>query len=309
MTDAPKTVERQRTKIAAVILAKDEERHIARCVDALREIATEIFVVDSLSTDRTAAVAKSAGAQVEFNAWVNYATQFNWALDHLPISSDWILRIDADEYFAPESIAPLLDAVRTAPEGVAGILVRRRIHFMGRWIRHGAVYPIWHLRLFRKGQGRCEQRWMDEHITLSRGAVVRSAADLIDDNLNSLTWWTAKHNGYASREAVDMLNARYRFLDGVSIDSASNPQAARKRFAKDILYGRTSPALRAFAYFAYRYFAKLGFLDGREGLIFHFLQGCWYRFLVDAKIAEVERATARGVDIKAAIQERLGISL
>lgn len=295
--------------IAAIIMTRDEERHIERCIKGLTGVADEIFVVDSHSTDRTAEIARALGARVAFNPWVNYATQFNWALDNLPIESDWILRIDADEYLLPESIPALLASVREAGDDVGGILVKRRIHFMGRWIRHGAIYPIWHVRLFRHGFGRCEQRWMDEHIKLDRGTLRSSPVDLVDDNLNTLTWWTAKHNSYASREAVDMLNARHRLFEETDLNTASNAQAAWKRFAKQAVYGRAPQGARAFAYFFYRYVVRLGFLDGREGLAFHFLQGCWYRFIVDAKIAEVERSVARGKDVKQAIRETLGITL
>src|SRR5690606_8015422 len=153
-------------------------------------------------------------------------------------------------------------------------------------------------------------RWMDEHIRVS-GPTVRFDGDLVDDNLNSLTWWTRKHNDYASREAVDLLNLEYRFMPHDSVASVmSGGQAGFKRWVKEVLYARLTPGLRAFVYFIYRYIVRLGFLDGPAGTSFHVLQGFWYRYLVDAKVAEVKRYMARtGVDIVAAISAVLGVDV
>ncbi len=130
---------------------------------------------------------------------------------------------------------------------------------------------------------------MDEHITVA-GPTMDFRGALIDDNLNSLTWWTDKHNRYASREAVDLLNIKYGFLPVDSIASLSDgSQASLKRWIKERVYARLPAGFRAFAYFFYRYVIRLGFLDGRAGTAFHVLQGFWYRYLVDAKVAEVER--------------------
>jgi hypothetical protein len=113
---------------------------------------------------------------------------------------------------------------------------------------------------------------------------------LIDANLNSLTWWTDKHNRYASREAVDLLNLKYGFLPIDSVASLANgSQASFKRWIKERVYARLPAGFRAFTYFFYRYVVRLGFLDGSAGTTFHLLQGFWYRYLADAKVAEVER--------------------
>ncbi|HWH40629.1 MAG TPA: glycosyltransferase family 2 protein, partial [Usitatibacter sp.] len=207
-------------RIAAIVLTKNEERHIVRCLQSLAGFADEVFVVDSGSSDRTIDLAKSHGATVLANPWRNYATQFNWGLDNAPITADWVMRIDADEFLAPGSGEELRRTVAAAPSNVTGIVIRRQIHFLGRWIRHGAIYPIYHLRLWRRAYGRCEERWMDEHIELSQGETRVVAADIIDANLNSVTWWTEKHNSYASREAVDILRQRY--------ESAGSREGARK---------------------------------------------------------------------------------
>jgi hypothetical protein len=161
--------------------------------------------------------------------------------------------------------------------------------FQGRLIRFGGFFHIRILRLFRYGRGRCEDRWMDEHIKVT-GRTTNFRGVLIDENLNSLTWWCDKHNRYASREAVEMLNLKYGFLPSDSVAGLANgSQASFKRLVKERVYARLPAGFRALTYFFYRYVIRLGFLDGRTGTTFHVLQGFWYRYLVDAKVAEVER--------------------
>ena len=161
---------------------------------------------------------------------------------------------------------------------------------MNGWIKHGGYYPTYLLRLWRYGSGKYEERWMDEHVKLEHGKTITFENDFIDDNLNNLTWWTDKHNNYATREAIDLLNIKYKFssADGLNAN-LSEAQDKRKRWLKENLYTRLPLFIRPFFYFIYRYIFKLGFLDGIPGLIWHFLQGFWYRFLVDAKVYDIER--------------------
>jgi hypothetical protein len=159
---------------------------------------------------------------------------------------------------------------------------------MNQWIRRGGYYPIWLLRLWQRNKGICEELWMDEHIKLSEGQTIEFKNDIVDHNLNNLTWWTQKHNNYAIREVIDLLDIKYNFADTERvIPKLFGTQEQRKRFLK-LKYASLPLFTRPFAYFLYRYFVKLGFLDGKKGLMWHFLQGLWYRFLVDAKIYEVE---------------------
>lgn len=298
------------SSLSVVILALNEERHIARCIESLRPFASKIFVVDAHSSDATRAIARSLGAEVHENTWVNYATQFNWGLDNLPIASQWVMRMDADEYVTPE-LARELQNLASLDESVTGLYVRRRVMFMGRWIRHGGYYPTWLLRVWRAGLGRCEHRWMDEHIRVQSGASRHLPFDIVDDNQNNLTWWTAKHNGYATREAIDLLNIRYGLFATDDLRTAPPTAQERiKRLLKERIYARLPLGMRALIYFLYRYVLRLGFLDGRRGAIFHFLQAFWYRFLVDAKIFELEqRAKRRGVDVKTVIESEYGVRL
>lgn len=295
--------------LTVVILTRDEERHIARCIDSVAAIAQRIVVVDSGSTDRTVDIAQGHGATVKSHVWRNYATQFNWALDQLPEDTDWVMRLDADEVVSPELAAQITAALPGLGPEVEGVTMGRRMAFMGRPIRHGGVFPVKVLRIFRHGRGRCEDRWMDEHIKVS-GKVVDLPGEMLDDNLNSLTWWTEKHNSYASREVVDLLNLEYGFMPHDTVAGFGKGQAGVKRWLKEQVYARLPGGLRASAYFIYRYLLRGGFLDGREGLAFHVLQGFWYRFLVDAKLAEV-RKVLRETDIspEAALMRTTGIDV
>lgn len=278
--------------IAAIILTYNEEKHIKRCIWSLNPVCDQVFVIDSGSTDRTVEIAKEAGAtQVLVNPWKNYATQFNWALENAPINSEWVWRIDADEYLDKGLGESVKKAIQESPDDVTGLYVRRRIDFMGHPLLHGGWYPQYHLKIWKFGHGACENRWMDEHIRLDDGRTIMiEQGDQVDANLKDMGWWTQKHNGYATREMVDMLMMEYGMDDDANeIEPklfGTGPQ--RKRWLK-LRYVKAPLFVRPFINFILRYFIKRGFLDGKAGLFWNFLQGFWYRFLVDAKIFEVKR--------------------
>lgn len=300
----------QKPHLTAIILTKDEEKHIARAIGSLDGIADSILVVDSGSTDRTLEIAQSLGAETTFNPWVNYATQFNWALDQLTAEqTDWVFRLDADEYVTPELSSTIKAKLANLAEKTDGVMIGRRMTFLGRPMRYGGLFPVKVLRIFRNGKGRCEERWMDEHIKVD-GASVDWTDEIIDDNHNSLTWWTNKHNSYASREVVDILNVEIGFMSHDTVASLSEGEPGLKRWIKEKIYQRLPSGLRAFGYFFYRYVIRLGFLDGREGLAFHALQGFWYRFLIDTKLYEVRSYMKKhNADPRSAILAVLDIDL
>ncbi len=276
-------------------------------------MASRIVIVDSYSTDRTCEIARKLGVEVLQNPWLNYATQFQWGLDHSNITTEWTMRIDADEYLTPDLISEINARVSHLEPNFTGILIKRQVHFMGKWIRHGGYYPTKLLRLWRTGVGEIEQRWMDEHVKLSHGHTIEFVHDLVDDNLNTLTWWTAKHNQYSTREAVDLLNKEYNLFIEDSVlasEAVQESQVERKRWMKDNMYVRMPIFLRSILYFLYRYFLLLGFLDGRKGLIWHFLQGFWYRFLVDAKIYQIKHlAQKNNKTIREVLTDDFGVKL
>jgi glycosyltransferase involved in cell wall biosynthesis len=285
--------------ISVIILTFNEEKHIARCIKSLLAFTDKIFIVDSGSTDKTVEIATGLGAVVQYNPWVNYAQQFNFGIENNPFKTKWLMRMDSDEYVLPELANEINTKLFVLATEITGVYVKRRVMFFDKWIKRGAYYPIWLLRLWQNGKGVCEETWMDEHIKLTEGKHHNFDHDIVDHNLNNLTWWTQKHNLYAIREVIDLLNMKYDFREFESVEpNLFGSQEQRTRYLK-MKYASLPLFTRPILYFIYRYFVRFGFLDGVQGLMWHFLQGFWYRFLVDAKIYEVYHRV--GKDKKAII--------
>lgn len=294
----------QALPITAIVMTFNEHRNLPACLEALKGRVEDVVVVDSFSTDDTTDIARSYGARVLQRAFLNQAEQLQWALGNAGIRTPWVMRVDADERWTKEGLATLAPLLED-PE-LAGINVRMRIYFMGRFLRHGGMYPNLFLRVFRlKGAG-VEQRWMDEHVRVE-GRVVSPRIDVIEANYDrqqNIGLWTIKHNNYSTREAVDVLVAKHGLARVDTIARFSGGKTARKRWLKERVYGRTPLFVRPLLLFAYRYFVRLGLLDGLPGLIFHVLHGFWYRFLVDVKVMQIERLAAEtGRTIPAVIEE------
>lgn len=274
--------------ITVIILTFNEEKHIERCITSLGDISDSVFLVDCYSTDKTVEIASQNGAIVIQREWPgNQASQFNWALQNLPIETEWVLRIDADEILLPELVEEFKHKLENLENDVTGIVLKRRHYFLGRWVKRG-IYPIKLLRVFRFQKAKCEQRWMDEHIHLLEGHAIEFENDFVDHNLHNIHWWIQKHNGYAIREAIELLDVELGFLPDNQINQKLGKQAIAKR-KKKLKYAKQPLFLRSFAYFIYRYIIKLGFLEGKEGFLWNFFQGWWYRTLVDAKIFEIKK--------------------
>lgn len=290
--------------LTVLILTYNEALHIERCIASVAQCAARVVVIDSGSTDGTRELATASGAQVLQNAWTNHSTQVNWAIDNADIATRWTMRLDADEIVLPE-----LAAVLSKLDGLdaAGATVNRQLHFLGRWIRWGGIYPVRSLRLWQTGRGRCEDRLMDEHIIVD-GPVAHIDADIADINLNSLSWWTEKHNRYSTLEAIETLRAEHRAALEAGLRTSDS--VLKKHRIRLYIYAHLPLGLRALAYFVYRYFFRLGLLDGWQGLAFHGLQGGWYRFLVDLKVIEMRKnMAARAQTLVAFVKSEFGHEL
>ncbi len=277
--------------LSAVILTYNEEANLPGCLASLRGLADEVVVVDSGSTDQTAEIARRYGARVVAHEFETQARQLNWALEHIPWQGNWVLRLDADERVSPELATELQVSLPSVEADVTGYYLKRRVYFLGRWMRHGGYYPTWLLRVWRRGCARSDDRVMDEHMVLLRGRVLYLRHDIVEQNQKGLSAWVDRQNRYASREAAAVLKGA---APTGTPPSFFGPPEARRRWLKYRVYLLVPRFLRAWLYFVFRYVFQLGFLDGREGLIFHFLHGCWYRFLIDAKIYELQLRDRRG---------------
>jgi len=273
------------TRLSVLILTHDEEKNLPFALESLKPLAPEIVIVDSGSRDRTLQIAAEAGCRVFEHPFTTHAKQVNWAIETIPFEGAWIMRLDADEWLTPELAAELDEKLSTLPAGIGGLMVKRRVYFWGRWIRHGGYYPTWLLRVWRRGAARCEDRDMDEHMLVHTGTIADLTHDIVDENHKGLAFWIDKHNRYSDHEVSAL-----RKEETETAAAAVGTDVARKRRLKNGLYARAPRFFRAFLYWQFRYVAQFGFLDGKAGLVFHFLQGFWYRLLVDAKLEEAERA-------------------
>jgi len=301
--------------LTAIILTLNEEIHLERCLENVLKLTSQIVVVDCFSTDKTLEIANSYGVTVLQRTWDgSHSTQVNWALNQLaalPIKTDWVIRIDADEVLTPELVSQIKNTLIETPNEVNGISCIRKIKFQGKLIRFGGVGSNRVMRLFRYGFGQSESRWMDEHIKV-QGHTMALESILIDDNLRSFSWWIEKHNGYSSREAVDLLNLEFQFSrqNSVAILSLNNSSIGLKRWIKENIYAKLPGGVRSLSYFILRYILLLGFLDGARGTQFHFFQALWYRYMVDCKVAEVKQYIKEyQVSPAIAVKKVLGIEL
>jgi len=270
-----------------ILLSFNSEDTLGATLSSAKRVSEEIFVVDSFSKDGTVELARSFGATVVQHAFEHYGAQRNWAIDNLPITKPWQLHLDADEMMDDQLVAAIL-ALPDEPAH-AGYFLPRYLRFLGRVLRHGGMSPTWHLRLFRSGAGRCEDRKYDQHFLLTAGTSGQLQGAMIDDMRMPLTEWTARHNRWSDGEVAEL--SSHETAGRLKPDARGNP-AQRKRYLRQ-KYDRMPLFLRPFALFVYRYLFRLGFLDGVEGLIFWVLQTFWFRFLVDAKIWEQRNAARR----------------
>jgi len=271
-------------RISVVVLSYNSEATIEATLESAARLSADIHVVDSFSTDTTVDVATRAGARLVQHPFDSYGAQRNWAIDTLPLDGDWELHLDADERLSDELVAAIRSVMANGSAEVDGYYLPRLVRFMGREIRHGGMYPIWHMRLFRRGRGRCENRRYDQHFYVE-GSTARLPHPLVDDIRMSVGEFVSRHARWADAEAEEVLRPSGGLV--VAGRLCGNP-VERKRYLRGV-YNRMPVFFRAVALFFYRYVLRLGFLDGREGFVFFVLQTLVYRVLVDARVHERRR--------------------
>lgn len=287
MTDAA------RASISGIVLTRNEEGHIRRCLRSAQRVCDVVHVIDSNSADRTREIAEKEGAIVHIGNFSSFAQKLNWASDNIDFTTPWVMRIDADEVLSDDLVTQLHAFLEQQSAAISGVFVRRRLWFMGRPIRFGGVYPRHSMRLWRPRMARCEVRALDEHMLLREGVSATIEADIDDIPLTDLALWIAKHNEYSTLEARTALEDRATRDPNALRPKLLGSRNERIRWLKEKLFYRLPPFVRPLGYYLYRYVILGGFLDGKAGFIFHFLHGFWYRFLVDAKIVEAQRGVAK----------------
>jgi glycosyltransferase involved in cell wall biosynthesis len=266
------------SSVSIVVATLDEERHIERMVRSALPLGP-VYVVDAGSSDRTQELATAAGARVYEHPWEGYSQQKNWALDHLPIDTEWVLFLDADEHLTERGCAEIAEAVQRG--GADGFLIPRRYIFLGRHLRHAWWYPDYQLRLFRRERARFEDRLVHEHPIVD-DLVATLEEPLIHENLKGLTAFIERHNRYSELEARERLQPSAGRQQG----SFRGAWLDRRRAVKERIWYRLP--FRPLARFVWLYVVRRGFLDGRPGFLFCALIAS-YELMIDAKIVELRR--------------------
>jgi glycosyltransferase involved in cell wall biosynthesis len=279
-----------RLPVSVIVAARNEEKNLPRCLQALQEVG-EIYVVDSGSTDATPEIARAFGAKlVQFHYQGGWPKKRQWAMENLDFAYDWIFLVDADEALTPELVEEIREAIRN-PE-IDGYYVSLRMYFLGRLLRHGGA-GFWKLSLFRRGKGAYECRLRNQDLSMAdmeihehvvvQGPKARLTHPLEHHNVESLSRYIQKHDEYSNWEARVWVEGEQ---NGQIAASFWGTQAQRRRWLKTKFLSLPGAPIW---FFLVKYVLGLGFLDGIPGLIYCGFQAVQV-FHVKSKIFELRRA-------------------
>jgi glycosyltransferase involved in cell wall biosynthesis len=283
---------RQRSPVTAIILTLNEEANIGYCLESVSDLPDEIFVVDSGSTDKTIEICRKYTDRIVAHPFVDSASQWNWALNNLPIGHDWVLALDADHRLSESFKTQVRKVVLNQRTQVSGYFGRHQYLFMGSPIRGFKEYS---LRLFRRSRTHLDNSELVDYRFVVDGRTAKLSGVTYEDNYNerSIDFWVDKHQKFSSRVAAEEVLRRLGLIHWTMRPRLLGNPDERVLWLKERWYA--SPLyVRSVLYFVYRYLLRLGFLDGRTGLFYHFMQGLWFRLLIDAKIAELKRRIGNG---------------
>jgi glycosyltransferase involved in cell wall biosynthesis len=272
-----------------IILSYNEEQHLPKLFNSLSELDAPLYVLDSGSTDDTLNICKQYGAYTAFNKFINHPLQWDTALKVFNIQTPWIIGLDSDQSLDSDLFNLLKNFKDSNYKDINGIYFNRKYLFKGTWIRHGGHYPFYQLKMFRKGIGYSDlNENMDHRFVISGKSVVWKQAHLIEENLkeNAISFWIDKHNRYSDLIAVEEVE-RIKFLRSQTLkpDLFGNPDERRASMKR--LWWKLPRYFRPFLYFTWRIIFQLGILDGKNGILYHYLHAFWFRLLVDVKIGEL----------------------
>ncbi|MBK7410260.1 MAG: glycosyltransferase family 2 protein [Saprospirales bacterium] len=272
-----------------IILTKNEEQHLPRLLESLQGLECPLFVLDSGSTDRTLEIARAHGATTLEHPFENHPKQWHYALSHFEIATPWTLGLDADQIVLPELYEKLKNfRDEDIPADVNGIYLNRKNYFKGRWLKHGGYFPKYLLKLFRTGIGYSDlHENMDHRFIVPGRTLLWKDGYLKEENLkeNEIGFWIEKHNRYSDLVAQEEVERRLGLrTQTIQPRLFGHPDQRIAWFKR--LWWKLPLRLRPYLYFIWRFFFQLGFLDGPEGRLFHYLQAFWFRMIVDVKIGE-----------------------
>ncbi|WP_131535931.1 glycosyltransferase family 2 protein [Pedobacter nototheniae] len=273
-----------------IILTYNEEIHLPRLLNSIKGLNAPIFILDSGSTDRTLKIAKEFNAVVKSNSFENHPKQWDFALKNFEINTPWIIGLDADQIVSKELFQLLEKFKDEDHKGINGIYFNRKNYFQGKWIKYGGYYPFYLLKMFRAEVGYSDlNENMDHRFIVPGKTIIWKNGFLEEDNLkeNDLQFWKSKHQKYSDLIAQEELDRQNKIRTQTLKPNLSGSPDERRAWFKQIWW--TLPlGIRPYLYFSYRMLFKLGILDGTKGIYFHYLQGLWFRLLVDRKIKELK---------------------
>lgn len=265
----------EKSPISALILAKNESRDIARCISAL-SWCDEVIVIDDSSSDDTVRIAESLGARVVTNRFKSFATQRNWGLEHAGIRNEWVLHIDADEVATPEFASTVGLAIGSSSQQTKAFAICRKTMFLGQWLRYSDGFPVWIMRITRRGQVQFEDKGHGEvAVPAQLGEIAHIKAPLLHFAFSKgIANWIDRHNRYSTAEAA-LEFERSKDVSWGSLLRRDVPQrrAALRRLSRNL-------PCRAWIRFFYQFVYKLGFLDGKAGLVYSVLISTYEGWIV-----------------------------
>lgn len=283
------SINRPKPPVSVVVLTFNEEQNIEKCLQSVAEWGAEIYIVDSFSTDRTLEIARKYTDKIVQHKYDGHAQQWQYALESLPIETEWIFAMDADFVATPE-LRQAIDSATASETDVNGYYVRHRQIFRGKFIRWGTIYPRYWLRLFRKGKVSVDAHDLVDLHFYVEGKTAKIEFDVIEDNHkeSDIGFWVTKQSKFAKRQAEEELRRKLQNIEFPVKPSLFATPDQRTLFLKKYWY-KMPLFVRPFLYFFYRYFLRLGFLDGKQGFIYHFTQAFLYRLLVDIELDDLLR--------------------
>lgn len=274
-----------------IILTYNEEIHLPRLLNSIKELSAQTFILDSGSTDATLKIANEYSAEVKLNPFINHPEQWDFALKNFDIKTPWIIGLDADQVVS----TPLFDLLKNfnhdVYKDVDGIYFNRKNYFQGKWIRFGGYYPFYQLKMFKTGIGYSDlNENMDHRFIVSGKTVIWRKGFIIEDNLKEYDtdFWLRKHEKYSDLIAAEEIERMQKIRTQTLIPSLVGSPDEKRAWFKN-LWWKLPLGFRPYLYFLYRMLFKFGIFDGAKGIRFHYLQGLWFRLQVDKKISRFKR--------------------
>ncbi|WP_316759915.1 glycosyltransferase family 2 protein [Pedobacter aquatilis] len=278
-----------------IILTFNEEVHLPRLLNSIKGLNAETFILDSGSTDKTVQISESFGLKVLSNPFENHPKQWDYALKIFDVKTPWTVGLDSDHIVTPELYIMLNEFDDENYEGIEGIYFNRKNYFQGSWIRFGGYYPFYLLKMFRTSVGYSDlNENMDHRFIVTGKTIIWEKGHILEENLkeNDIKFWLKKHEKYSELLAEEEIE-RWQKTRNQTVHPGlfGSPDEKRALFKK--IWWKLPLGIRPYLYFTYRMLFRFGILDGAKGIRFHYLQGLWFRLLVDKKIKRIKSEVRR----------------